>query len=157
MDKKKALTLRKIFRYLMEKGYYPVYEKTHITYDIDGNVGVLEFEEDILSIRLFFVIDEDEYDRFLEASNSCMLRSFIVKPVVLDDSKTLMFCCECICYTYRDFDRFFPKMMALLRQCIKVHKEEMKQLLITDEIVKATLPASEDGFIEAGSARKVLS
>lgn len=157
MDRKRALTLRKIFRYLMENGYYPTYEKTHITYDIDGNIGILEYDEDILSIRLFFSIDKEEYDQFLEASNSCMLKSFIVKPAILEDSKTIMFSCENVCCTYRDFNRFFPKMMSLLRQSIKVHKEEMKQLLIADQIVKATLPATEDGFLEAGSVRKVLS
>ena len=157
MDKKKTLTLRKIFRYLMENGYYPTYEKTHVTYDIDGNIGILEYDEDILSIRLFFSIDKEGYDQFLEASNSCMLKSYAVKPVILDDSKTLMFSCENICCTYKDFDRFFPKMMSFLRQSIKVHKEEMKQLLVTDQIVKATLPATEDGFLEAGSVRKILS
>lgn len=157
MDRKRTLTLRKIFRYLMENGYYPTYEKTHITYDIDGNIGILEYDEDILSIRLFFSIDKEEYDQFLEASNSCMLKSYIVKPAILEDSKTIMFSCENVCCTYRDFDRFFPKMMSLLRQSIKVHKEEMKQLLIADQIVKATLPATEDGFLEAGSVRKVLS
>ena len=67
MEKRNGLTFRRIFRYLMEERYYPQYEKTHILFELDGNMAVLEYEEGILSVRLFFSIDEEEYDNFLEA------------------------------------------------------------------------------------------
>lgn len=157
MEKKNALTFRRIFRYLMEERYYPQFEKTHILFELDGNMAVLEHEEGILSVRLFFSIDEEEYDNFLEASNGCMLRTFIVKPAILDDGKTIMFSCENICENFRDFSRFFPRMISELRQGLKVHKAQMKEMLLSEEVAKAALPAVEEGLLEAGSGRKVLS
>ena len=54
---------------------------------------------------------------------------FLVRPVVLDDRKTLMFSCENICDTFRDFERFFPKMLGLLDESLKMHKFLMNLLL----------------------------
>ena len=51
-----SLKMRVIFRCMMEEGYYPSYEKTHILFNVEDNVAVLEYEEDILSIRIFFSI-----------------------------------------------------------------------------------------------------
>lgn len=129
MEKKKEIILRKIFRYLMENGYAPTFEKTHILFDAGGNTLVMEYEEGFMSLRLFFSIEEDEYENFLEASNSCMQSVFLVRPVVLDDRKTLMFSCENICETYSDFERFFPKMMNVLDESLKIHKFLMTLLL----------------------------
>ena len=70
--------MRVIFRCMMEDGYYPTYEGTHILFNVDDNTAVLEYEEGILSIRIFFSIEEDAYDLFLEASNAMMMESFIV-------------------------------------------------------------------------------
>lgn len=157
MEKKNGLTFRRIFRYLMEERYYPQYEKTHILFELDGNMAVLEYEECILSVRLFFSIDEEEYDNFLEASNGCMLRTFIVKPAILEDEKTIMFSCEHICENFKDFSRFFPRMISELKQGLKVHKAQMKEILLSQEVAKAALPAVEESFLEAGSGRKALS
>lgn len=157
MEKKNGLTFRRIFRYLMEERYYPQYEKTHILFELDGNLAVLEYEEGILSVRLFFSIDEDAYDNFLEASNMCMLKCFIVKPAILNDGKTIMFSCEHICENFKDFSRFFPRMISELRQGLKVHKAQMKEILLSEEVAKAALPAVEEGILGAGSGRKVLS
>ncbi len=157
MEKKNGLTFRRIFRYLMEERYYPQYEKTHILFELDGNMAVLEYEEGILSVRLFFSIDEEEYDNFLEASNGCMLRTFIVKPAILEDEKTIMFSCEHICENFKDFSRFFPRMISELKQGLKVHKAQMKEILLSQEVAKAALPAVEEIFLEAGSGRKALS
>ena len=88
-----SLNMTVIFRCMMEDGYYPTYEKTHILFNIDDNVAVLEFEEEILRNRIFFSIEEDEYDLFLEAANAAMLESSIVKPVIMDDMKNIMFSC----------------------------------------------------------------
>ena len=54
---------------MMEDGYYPVFEQTHIQFGMDDNIAVVEYEEGILSVRLFFSIDEEAYDLFLEACN----------------------------------------------------------------------------------------
>jgi len=155
MGKRSSLTLRSIFRYMMENGYYPVYEKTHITFEFKGNLAVLELDEDILCIRLFFSIEEDDYDNMLEASNACMLKTYMIKPALLDDMASLMFSCECICMTYRDFTRFFPRMTSMLEEAVGIHKEEMKQIILTEGIAKAVMPAAEESA--AGIIRKPLS
>jgi hypothetical protein len=55
----RTLTMRSIFRCMMEDGYYPTFEKTHIQFDMDDNIAVVEYEEGILAVRLFFSIEED--------------------------------------------------------------------------------------------------
>ena len=85
-----SLNLRNIFKSMMEGGYYPVYERTHIQFGLDDNIAVLEYEEGILSIRLFFSIDEEAYDLFLEASNSMMLSTSLVKPAIMDDMQNIL-------------------------------------------------------------------
>lgn len=140
---------------MMENGYYPVYEKTYITFELKGNMAVLEMDDDVICIRLFFSIDEDDYDNMLEASNACMLKTYMVKPVILDDMANIMFSSECICETYRDFTRFFPRMTAMLDEAVSIHKEEMKHILLTEDIAKAVMPAAEESA--AGISRKPLS
>ena len=84
-----TLTLKRIFRCMMEDGYYPEFEKTHILFDMDGNIAVVEYQKDILSVQLFFSIESELSEMFLEASNHAMLDSFIVKPVVMDDRQNI--------------------------------------------------------------------
>lgn len=136
MEKKKALTLRKIFRYMMEKGHEPSFETTHILFGIEENTAVLEYEDGFLAIRLFFSIDKDEFRNFLEASNACMQRAYMIRPVILEDHRTIMFSCECICDTFRDFERFFPKMLETLQEGLSVHKDQMKELLLWQSLVQ---------------------
>ena len=129
-----SLSLKKIFRCMMEDGYYPEFEKTHILFDMDGNIAVVEYRKDILSVQLFFSIESELSEIFLEASNLAMLDSFIVKPVVLDDRKNIMFSCETICDNMREFRKFFPRAIERLRDALTSHKTEMKKLLIASEI-----------------------
>ena len=131
---KTSLNLTSIFRCMMEGGYYPIYEKTHIVFGLDDNLAVVEYEEGILSVRLFFGIEEDSYSLFLEASNSTMQKAFAVKPVVLDDMKNLMFSCEMLCGTVREFRKFFPRSLELLRRAMKLHRTEMKKLILAEEL-----------------------
>ena len=131
---KTSLNLTSIFRCMMEGGYYPIYEKTHIVFGLDDNLAVVEYEEGILSVRLFFGIEEDSYSLFLEASNSTMQKAFAVKPVVLDDMKNLMFSCEMLCGTVREFRKFFPRSLELLRRALKLHRTEMKKLILAEEL-----------------------
>jgi hypothetical protein len=153
--KSPQIRLRGIFRCMMEDGYFPVFERTHIQFGIDDNIAVVEYDEDIVSVRLFFSIDEEAYDLFLEASNSMMLETYIIKPSILDDMKNIMFSCEFMCDSMRDFRRFFPRSIDRLKEALDVHKSKMKKLILASEVAAATIPATEESV--AGIARKILS
>lgn len=160
-DKKpgRSLNMTSIFRCMMEGGYYPVYEKTHIVFGLDDNLAIVEYEEGILSVRLFFSIEEDTYPMFLEAANETMMKAFMVKPVVLDDMKNLMFSCETLCDTVREFRKFFPRSIDLLREALQQHRTEMKRILLAQETASKTLPATDDWTSMTGSVKshKVVS
>lgn len=149
------MKLRNIFRCMMEDRYYPVFEQTHIQFGIDDNIAVVEYEEDILSVRLFFSIEEDAYDLFLEASNSTMLETYAVKPAIMHDMTNIMFSCEFMCDSIRDFRRFFPRAIERLKEALATHKMEMKKLIIATEVTAATIPATDETI--AGTSRKILS
>ncbi len=143
---KSTLNYRTIFRYMMEEGYSPQFEKSHILFDIDDNIGVVQYQEDILSIRVFFTIDEDAYSLFLETSNSTMLESFMVKPVIMDDMRTIMFSCEILCDNLRDLRKFFPRGIERLREALVIHRAEMKKAISTQD-TSYIYPASASGAL----------
>jgi hypothetical protein len=151
---KTSLDMRSIFRCMMEEGYYPEYEKTHILFGMDSDTAVVEYEEGILSIRVFFSIEEDAYDLFLEASNAVMAESLLVKPAILDDMKNIMFSCEIRCETVREFRKNLPWAIEKLREGLRAHKIQMKKLILANELVSKTLPATDDS---ATGSRKLLS
>lgn len=153
-----SLDMRKIFRYMMEKGLYPIYEDKFITFTLDDNLAILDYEEGILSVRLFFTIEEEGYEIFLEASNRSMLQSFGVKATVMDDMRSIMFSCENLCYTKHDLQRFLPRMLELLGEGLNAHKEEMKKILRAVDVMKNKRPVTEDRILETGNInRKPLS
>lgn len=133
---KGSVSLKGIFRFLMEEGYYPTYEKTYISFDLEDNMAVLEYEEGVLAVRLFFSIDEDTYSIFLEASNSAMTGTTGVKPIVLDDHKTLMFSAETMCDNMREFKKFFPRSIRNIKDTLVLHRHEMKALLQKNMLYK---------------------
>ena len=141
----------------MEDGYYPTFEKTHILFGIDDNTAVVEYEEGVISIRVFFSIDEDAYSLFLEASNATMTETFIVKPVLLDDRKNIMFSFEMMCDTVREFRKYFPRGIEKITDTLMMHKAEMKRLILTKKVSSATISAAEDTFISSSKGRKPLS
>lgn len=143
---KPSLSLKTICRWMMEDGRYPIYEKTHLLFGIDDNLAVLEYDEGVLSVRLFFSIEEEYYDMFLKASNSTMMESLAVKPVILDDKKDIMFSCESICYTKTDLKRFLPRMVDLLKKAVSIHKAEMKSLVIADGLNSGILITADEGL-----------
>lgn len=161
MEKKKksSLTMRSMFKAMMEGGYYPTFNKTHILFNMEDNIGVVEYEEDILSVRLFFTIEEEAYDLFLEASNSAMLETFAVKPVVMDDMKTIMFSCETLCDNLREFRKFLPRCIRLLEESLSSHKAEMKKLVLAEEAISKKIPAIDDysSMTGIGNSHKLLS
>ena len=154
-SKAAGLSMRSMFRCMMEEGYYPTFEQTHIQFGLDDNIAVVEYEEGVLSVRLFFSIEEEAYELFLEASNMMMIETFAVKPVILEDMKNIMFSCEALCTTCRDLKRIFPRMVEMIKEALAIHKQEMKQILITEELIKATMPVAEDSA--TGTVRKLLS
>lgn len=155
--KKPSLTMRHIFTYMMENAYHPTFEDNYILFEVNDNTSVLEYEGSVLTVRTFFTIDEDGYDLFLEASNNAMIKSFMIKPVVMQDMKSIMFSCETICETLGDFKRFFPKMLEYSIKGLEIHKTEMRELLKATEYIGRKKPAIDDA-VEAGSPRgKLLS
>lgn len=145
----RSLTMARIFRCMMEEGHYPIYETSHIVFGLDDNLAIVEYEEGVLSVRLFFSIEEDMYPLFLEASNWTMMTTFAVKPVVLDDMKNLMFSCETLCDNIREFRKFFPRSIDLIREALNRHRAEMKK----------TIPAKDEYQSSAGTVKsnKVVS
>ena len=154
-----SLTMLSMFKAMMEGGYYPYYNKTHIMFSHDDNTVIVEHEDGILCVRLFFTIEEEAYDLFLEASNRTMLDTFVTKPVLMDDMKTIMFSCETFCDNIREFRKFLPRCIHLIDESISAHKKEMKQLVLAEEALSKTIPASDDWSSLAGTlkSQKILS
>lgn len=154
-----TLTMRSMFRAMMEEGYYPYFNKTHIMFNHDDNMVIVEHANGILCLRLFFSIEEEAYDLFLEASNQTMLDTYIVKPVLMDDMKTIMFSCETFCDNIREFRKLFPRCIHLIDESIAAHRKEMKKLVLAEETVSKTIPASDEWSSLAGTlkSQKILS
>ena len=153
-----SLTMRKIFAYMMENGYEPAFEDGYILFDIEDNMSVLEYEDGILSIRTFFTIEEEGYELFLEASNFAMIKSFMIKPVIMEDMKSIMFSCETLCESMSDFKRFLPRLIEFSKTGLKIHKSEMKELIKATEILSQKMPAFDENFADTGKSNtKLLS
>ena len=135
---KKNLDMKCIFRCMMEGGYYPVYEKTHILFDMEDNIGVVEYENGVLAVRLFFIIDEEAYNLFTEVSNTVMQESDLVKPVILDDRCNLMFSCETMCDNVREFRKFFPRCIKLINETLLLHRSEVKNIIMYKDFKNRT-------------------
>ncbi len=127
----------------MEEGYYPQYEKTHLLFGLDDNIGVVQYQEGILSIRVFFSIEPEANDLFLKASNATMVETLAVKPAVIDDMKNIMFSCEIMCDNLRDLKRFFPRGVDRLNEALTIHKAEMKKAIMTDSISSGAITSGE--------------
>ena len=154
-----SLTMLSMFKAMMEGGYYPYYNKTHIMFNHDDNPVIVEQANGILCLRMFFTIEEEAYDLFLEASNQTMLDTYIVKPVLMNDMKTIMFSCETFCYNIREFRKFLPHCIHLIDESIDAHKKEMKKLVLAEEALSKTIPASDEWSSLAGTfkSQKILS
>lgn len=148
-----SLSIRGIFKCLMENGYYPSYEKTHIFFDFEENTGVVEYEEGVVSVRIFFSIEPDTYRMFTDASNSAMSLSYGVKPVVTEDRKSIMFSCEFLCDTEREFRKFFPRSLEMLREGLAVHKAEMKKMILAERLAATNIPAADEASSLAGTSK----
>lgn len=158
-NSQKTLTKLSMFKAMMEGGYYPYYNKTHIMFNHDDNPVIVEQANGILCLRMFFTIEEKAYDLFLEASNQTMLDTYIVKPVLMNDMKTIMFSCETFCYNIREFRKFLPHCIHLIDESIAAHKKEMKKLVLAEEALSKTIPASDEWSSLAGTlkSQKILS
>ena len=153
------MKLRGIFRIMMEMGYYPEFEQTHIQFCMDDNIVIVEYDEGILRVRLFFSIEEEAYDLFLEASNMTMLETYAVKPAILDDMKNIMFSCEVPCDTLHEFRKFFPRCVERLTEAFMIHKAEMKKIILAEGVTSnAAITSEESGpGIFGSKVRKMVS
>jgi hypothetical protein len=154
-----SLTMRKIFACMMENGCCPTFEDGYILFDVDDNTSVLEYENGVLTLRTFFTIDKEGYEMFLEASNYAMIKSYMIKPVIMEDMKSIMFSCETFCDNIREFRKFLPHCIHLIDESIAAHKKEMKKLVLAEEALSKTIPASDDWSSLAGNlkSQKILS
>lgn len=153
--KKPSLTLRGIFRCMMESGYNPSFEDGFIRFAIEDNNGIVDYENGILSVRILFSIDEEDYDLFLEASNLTMQKTALAKAVILMDMESIMFSCESFCYTESEFRKFFPRMVESITNALKAHRGQMRRLYHTVEAASTKFPAADEPA--AGNSQKVLS
>jgi hypothetical protein len=125
------MKLTDICRYMMEERYYPKYEKTHLLFYIDGNMTLLEYENDILVMRVFFSINEDDFYLFMEVSDTVMLNTHTVKALVTHDRKSIMFCCETMCDNRKSLRKFLPAMISNLKDAMNQHREQMRMQILT--------------------------
>ena len=114
----------------MEDGYYPKYEKSHLLFYIDGDMTVLEYENNILVMRILFSIDEKDYNVFLEASNTVMMNTLTVKTVMPEDRKSIIFSCETMCDNKKSLRKFLPAMISNLKDAMNLHREEMRKQIL---------------------------
>jgi ketol-acid reductoisomerase len=128
-NKKGSLNFMSIFRYLMEEGYFPTYETTHILFELEDNTALLEYEDGMLSIMVFFSIDEETSALFILGSNSVMTDTKGIKALVLEDEATIMFSAEFMCDNLRELRKFFPKALHNINHALAEHKKTMKVIL----------------------------
>ena len=94
---------------------------------------------------------------FLEASNFAMIKSLMIKPVVMEDMKSIMFSSETLCDSMNEFRRFLPKLIEFSKKGLEIHKNEMMELMKATEMPGTKMPVSDD-FIETGKNRgKIVS
>ena len=153
--KRNGLNMTGIFKFMMEAGYNPSFEITHIEFECDGNTAVVECEDGFVSIRIFFSIEADEYDLFVEAAHLMMAKTYSIKSVVLEDRENLVFCCEYFCDNIRDFKNFLPRAVECLVDGLNVHKSEMRKLLAARTNDIKAIPDTDE--IVTGISRKILS
>ena len=67
---------------MMEDGYYPVYRKTYITFSIGDDTAVLEYNQGILTLKIFFSIDDEYAALLLTAANTIMQSSPTIKSLM---------------------------------------------------------------------------
>ena len=117
---------------------------------------MVEYEKSILSVRLFFTIEEEMAQTIINVSNSVMTESQMVKPTVLDDMKNLMFSCETMCENIRQFRSFFPKAIELLNEALSIHRKEMKIMILHKSVLNQDLDSHEQKYDSPDQLRKTL-
>ena len=84
-----------------------------------------------------------------------MMESFIVKPTVLDDMKSIMFSCEMMCDTPGEYKKFFPRGVELLNESLYMHKEEIKKLIASGKALAVQSP--DEQYAALPERRKLVS
>ena len=135
-NKRSSLNYTGIFQYLMEEGYFPRFELTHILFEYEDNTAMLEYKDRIMCLRIFFSIDEETSILLILGSNSVMAYTKGVKAVVLNDEDTIMFSAEFMCDNIREFRKFFPIALHNLSHALAEHKNTMKEILENSMLYK---------------------
>ena len=131
-----TLTMQMIFRYMMENGYYPEFDNTFILFDVGENTAFVDYEEGILSVKMFFAIEKDSIDTFLKASNDAMMSAYMVRPIITEEKSGIIFSCETFCDNIKDLRSFFPRLVIKLAEGLEIHKLAMQDLFLRQCLVK---------------------
>lgn len=150
---RRSLDFTSIFQYLMEGGYFPTFELTHILFEFEDNTVLLEYADGILCVKVLFSIDEETSALFILASNSVMADTKGVKAVVLEDEVTIMFSVEFMCDNIREFRKFFPKALHNINNALVEHKKIMK-VILEESVLYKDLYSHND---ENNSSKKFCS
>ena len=86
-----------------------------------------------------------------------MIETFIVKPALLGNMKTIMFSFEMMCDNIREFRKFFPRAIEHLKNGILTHREEAGKLAMAEKKSSATLVATEENELFPKKGVKILS
>ena len=153
--KAQSLSMKSIFQYMMEEGYHPDYEYSHIQFNLDGNIAVVDAEDGFVSLRIFFSIEKEDYELFLEASNQTMIKTYAIKPAIMDDLENIVFSHEFFCDTLHDLKRFFPRAIESMKEALDAHKNEMRKLVMTKGALSKAIPATDEPV--TGIVKKIFS
>ena len=153
--KAQSLSMKSIFQYMMEEGYNPDFQHSHIQFNLDGNIAVVDAEDGFVSLRIFFSIEKEDYELFLEASNQTMLKTYAIKPAVMDDMDDIVFSNEFFCDNLHDLKRFFPRAIETMKEALDTHKNEMRKLVMTKSALAKSIPATEEPV--TGIVKKIFS
>lgn len=153
--KAQGLSMHAIFKYMMEEGYNPDFEYSHIQFNLDGNIAVVDADEGFVSLRMFFSIDKEEYDMFLEASNLTMIKTYAIKPAIMEDKENIVFSNEFFCENLRDLSRFFPRAIETMKDALETHKIEMRKIVMTKNALSKAIPATDESV--TGIVKKIFS
>ena len=85
-----------------------------------------------------------------------MLTTDIVKAVILDDRANIMFSCEMMCDTVREFKKFFPRAVGYIKEAVAEHKSEMKRILTSTDISSGNIVGADEAA-PSKTKRKPLS
>ena len=92
---------------------------------------------------------------FLEASNLTMIKTYAIKPAIMEDKENIVFSNEFFCENLRDLSRFFPRAIETMRDALETHKIEMRKLVMAKNALAKAIPATDESV--TGIVKKIFS